>query len=236
MDDEFRAAAKAEVSRLLSRWKTVEISIKQAEQISSEAQIPAINELRYASRQLFNAIVLIDKIDLSQDDKDKINKRITVADQYLYNAEHDIADSITTFYRQVITDVEARFGRNVVISHFPKYMIFREHVKECESLIARSRGDYETRGENYTTIRTNHVPHMIEFHDQMIEAQVSAEEERRRTQKEVIVAQGKLKISYFIMLALAIVASVEPAYFWGVSPESYCSAHKTTPILNILCR
>jgi hypothetical protein len=222
--------------RTLVRWKIVESSIKQAEIISVEAQIPAINELRYASRQLFNAIIHLDDPDLAEGDKEKIKKRIMNADQYLYNAEHDIADSIVTFYRKIIVDIEERFGRNIITTYCPQYPMFREHIRECERLIAETRGNYELRGENYAAIRNNHVPHLLELHDKLIDAQVSAEEERQRTRREILIAHSRIRISYIVIVVLGIIAIMEPVYLWYVTPEAYCLAHKATPILKWLCR
>lgn len=238
MDDEFRAAAREEFSRLLDRWKMVETSIKQAEQISSEAQIPAINELRYASRQLFNAIIHLDRAELSEEDKKKISKRIIVADQYLYNAEHDISDSIVTFYRHVTIDINERYGRNIVTSHFPLYPIFCEHIKDCERLISESRGNYEQRSDNYTKIRTNHVPHLLKLHDNLIEAQVSAEEEKNRTDNAIKLAEGRVTLALGITIfsvPLALLGIALAFYMWLVTPAQYCVHHGKTPILNIIC-
>ena len=91
-EEEFRAKAKADISCLLDKWKTVELWIKRAEQINGSAMIPAINELRYASRQLFNAIHLYDKAPIAIEEREKIKKRIIISEQYLLNSEHDISD------------------------------------------------------------------------------------------------------------------------------------------------
>lgn len=58
MPDAFRNGVRDDLSRLLSHWKAVELWIKRAEQVNKKAVIPAINELRYASRQLFQAVKL----------------------------------------------------------------------------------------------------------------------------------------------------------------------------------
>jgi hypothetical protein len=235
MEEEFRAAAKADLSRLLALWKEIEASIKQAEQISSEAQIPAINELRYASRQVFNAIVYLDNDNLSKDEQENINRRIIVAEQYLHNAEHDISDSIVTFYRQVIADVEERHGRNVITTHFPLFPLFREHIKECERLILETRGNYELRGSNYAQIRTNHIPHLLSLHDELIDAQVSAEEERQRTERAIQIAGAKITgLTIFSVIAgiCAIIAVPLSVYLWMYGKDEVCKAH---PWLTSIC-
>ena len=146
-EEEFRAAAKEDFSRLLTQWARVELWLKRAEQINGEAIIPAINELRYASRQLFNALRLFHPAPLTEQDIRKIERRIIIAEQYLLNAEHDIYDSIVTFYRAVINDIEARFGRNIITSHFITYPLLLQHIRKCEALIADSRYNYENRAK-----------------------------------------------------------------------------------------
>src|ERR1700730_14662984 len=112
MDDDFRRRATDDIARLLAQWRVVEFWIKKAEQINKQALIPAINELRYASRQLFNAIVVMRNEPLTEAQKSIIRRRIIIAEQYLYNAEHDIADAITGFYDELTEDLDHEFGRS----------------------------------------------------------------------------------------------------------------------------
>jgi len=209
MDEEaFRAAAKRDISRLLLQWTHVEQWLKKAEQINGEAIIPAINELRYASRQLFNAINLFDKTPLADNEITKIGRRIIVAEQYLLNAEHDIYDSIVTFYHSVIVDIEERFGRNIITSHFQQYPAFRQHVKDCEVLIADSRGQYDNRAANYNRIRTAYVPAMISLHENLLDAQVSAAEEIGRTNRQIRLAEGRASLSFWLHVVSVPIAVV----------------------------
>jgi len=239
MDDgDFRAAAKEDFSRLLTQWTRIELWLKRAEQINGEAIIPAINELRYASRQLFNALRLFDKDPLAANDIKKIERRITIAEQYLLNSEHDIYDSIVTFYRAVINDIEERFGRNIITSHFDQYPAFRTHVSECEWLISDSRGDYEHRADNYNKIRVDHVPQLLALHESLLDAQVSAAEETERTNRAIIFAEGRASLSFLInvlTIPIAIAGIVLALYMWKVTPEQYCVLHKHTPVMNVIC-
>jgi hypothetical protein len=239
MDDAFRAAARERISRLLDKWRLVEGSIKEAELISSEAQIPAINELRYASRQLFNAILLLDKPNPSADEQETISRRITVAEQYLLNSEHDIADSVVTFFQGVISDVEGRYGRNIITSHFAEFSLFRGHVKKCKELITETRGNYELRAQNYKLIRENHVPHLLKMHDALIDAQVSAEEEKLRTERAIKLAEGRAPLAFYIHLVsipLALAGIALAVFLWYTTPEKYCELYKEVRVLNLICR
>jgi hypothetical protein len=197
-----------------------------------------INELRYASRQLYNAIKIYDKEPLNEAHRSIINKRITIAEQYLFNAEHDISDSIVTFYRAVVSDIEKKYGRNLITSHFPEYPAFRLRIKSCEALIADARENYEKRAQNYNEVRKDHLEQMILLHEKLIDAQVSAAEEHQRTANALRMAEGRASLGFWITIfsvPLAILGIWLAVYLWIVTPERYCVLHKTTPILNLIC-
>jgi hypothetical protein len=237
-EEEFRAKAKADISRLLDNWKTVELWIKRAEQINGSAMIPAINELRYASRQLFNAIHLYDKAPIAIEEREKIKKRIIISEQYLLNSEHDISDAVITYYKTVCIDLENRFGRNIITSHFAEYPLFRRHISDCENLISDSRQHYDNRSENYRHVRDDHILPMIEMHEALIDAEVSAQEETLRTERELKFAEGRASLLFYIAILsfpLAILGIALSVYLWIVTPEKYCIFHKKTPVLDLIC-
>ena len=238
-EEEFRAAAKERFSRLLLQRTRIELWLKRAEQINGEAIIPAINELRYASRQLFNALRLFEPGPLTEQDIYKIDRRITIAEQYLLNSEHDIYDSIITFYRAVINDIGTRYGRNIITSHFISYPLFLDHVIKAEELIADSRYNYENRAVNYKRIRDTHIPEITAMHEGLLDAQVSAQEEINRTTHALTIAQGRANLLSWITiitLPLAILGIVLPIYLWAVTPQRYCELHARTPFLDWICR
>ncbi len=110
MEDTFRACVREDLARLLSHWNTIEFWIKRAEQVNKKAVIPAINELRYASRQLFQAVKLFQNEEFSDGDKSVIRKRIIIAEQYLLNADHDVCDAIVGFFDENIEYLDKRYG------------------------------------------------------------------------------------------------------------------------------
>lgn len=238
-EEEFRVKAKADFARLLEKWQIVELWIKKAEQVNGAALIAAVNELRYASRQLFNAIHLYDNVPLSDVEREEINKHIIVAEQYLLNSEHDISDSVITFYKAVCVDIERRFGRNIITSHFAQYPLFRGHITSCEDLFSDSRQHYDRRSDNYRQVRDDHMIHMIAMHADLVDAEVSAQEEVERTAHSLRLAEGRASLLFYvtvISLPLAILGIVLTIYLWAVTPEKYCNLHKDTPILNWICR
>jgi hypothetical protein len=244
-EEEFRERAKQDFARLLEHWRTVERWIKKAEQINNSALIPAINELRYAGRQLFNALLLFDDQALTPLQIRWIEKRIIIAEQYLFNAEHDISDGIVGFYRSIVQGAEDRFGRNIITSHFPDFPRLREIIHSCDMLIEDARGSYENRTSNYRTIRENHLPTIISLHERFIDAQVSAEEETERTENELRRSEGRANVLWWftiisfpiavVSFPLTVIGLLLTIYVWVVTPEKYCERHSGTSLLNVIC-
>ena len=57
--------------------------------------VAAINESRYAGRMLYGAMVLLSfEKNLDSDKCLKISNKITIAEQYLVNAQHDLIDAV----------------------------------------------------------------------------------------------------------------------------------------------
>lgn len=237
-DEEFRAAVEADFVRLLRHWAIIEYWLKKAEQINGAAIIPAINDLRYASRQFFNAHRTFGNSPLSEEDKKKISRRINVAEQYLFNADHDISDSIVTFYRNITDDIENRFGRSIITSHFPDFPSLLKRLKVCESLIVETRGNYEVRGANYKILREEHLPVIFQLHERLIDSQVSAQEEINRTAAAIKRAEGRASLAWWLHVLsapIALFGIILAIYLWVITPEKYCKYHGATPVLDILC-
>ena len=174
MSDAFRSRASEDLARLLVHWRTIEFWIKRAEQINGEAVIPAINELRYASRQIFQAVKLLGKNTLNPGECHVIEKRLIIAEQYLLNADHDVCDAIISFFAENIKHLDSNYGVSNISVFFVEYPALRRRIKECYDLIANSRGEYDDRKKNYGDIRSNHFVHILEAYQHLIDAEVSA--------------------------------------------------------------
>jgi hypothetical protein len=236
--DEFRQRAMDDIARLLAHWRTIEFWIKKAEQINKQAIIPAINELRYASRQVFNAFRVIGKTDLNDGDKSVINRRLIIAEQYLFNAEHDICDAIVTFYDEVVSDLEREFGRTAITIQFPEFPDLKRRIQESQDLILDARQDYEKRLPNYTTLRTNHFPHFIDSHRRLVEAEVSVREQKSANDRALTIAQAKigfLGVFSIVTGIAALVAVPLSIYLWVFAHDDFCKVHGKNAILGIVC-
>lgn len=219
----FRREKKQEFEELLTYWRDIERWIKIAEQVNKRAVIPAINELRYAARQLYYGIMLFRKHKLSDGEKSSINKRIIIADQYLMNADHDVIDAIVGFYSKTIEVIDNEVGMSQVSTHFPKYHAFREMVFSAEQQISATRHDAAERKKAYRAIREGDLKELISDYKALREAEVQA-----RFARETLLAdladseRGKQRMKLFnvicgIATLIALVFSVTVWWYDGSS-------------------
>jgi hypothetical protein len=231
MTDEFRARASDELARMLDYWKTIELWIKKAEQVNGQAVIPAINELRYASRQLFQAVRLLQKDSLEPHDMSVIERRLTIGHQYLMNADHDVCDAIITFFAENIKHLDHTYGVSEISTFFVEYPFLRERVNSCYALIAGSRGEYNDRQSNYGEIRANHFTHIIGSYQKLVDAEVAAKFKVAQLQDKVTIAQGSRDFLFWFTVATgaATLVSVPLAvYLWLNGPQSFCKRHSSS--------
>ena len=228
MSDEFRSRAMAGIARLLTHWRTVEMWIKRAELVSGNAVIPAINELRYASRQLINAMRIYNKDELSPGERHVIEKRIIIAEQYLLNAEHDICDAIITFYRRIVNDLDQKFGKTRITIIFNEYPLLISRIKDCSDLITRARHEYEDRAAHYKNIRENYLEKILSAYGRLVDAEIAARETLEQQQYEIKKANAtinSLTILSIIASLCAIVAIPLSIYLWMYGKEEVCRSH-----------
>lgn len=219
----FRREAKSEVTGLLVYWREIERWIKIAEQVNKKAVIPAINELRYASRQLYYAINLLTRRSLSAGDISSIRKRIIIADQYLMNADHDVIDSIIGFYSKIVETIDKEVGSSTVSNHFDEYPNFKKRLRAAEKAIADSRHDATERKKTYRKIRDTDLTVMVEQYQALLDAEVQARFAREQLIGEI--AKGKSrekKMAVFnVICGIATLFSTGLAiYLWPDAPSS----------------
>ena len=246
MEDDFRARAKADFVRLLEQYRRVERWIKRAEQVNQKAIIPAMNELRYASRQLYNALNLFDRtVDLTPGQKSSISKRLIITEQYLLNAEHDIWDAIVSYYDKVIRKLDDEFGISSIAILFPGYPMLRAKRTECLALIEEAREFYERRGLIYGQLRTNYFPHFLESHEALLDAEIAAREVKEKLTVELTRERAKTTRLERVNLGLGIFAAVVgvlsligiplSVYLWLWAKEDYCEVHAKDKYLGVVC-
>ena len=141
---------REKINELLVRWNVVQGRLKQAEQISQFAVVPAINELRYAGRILVAALSNVEPN--TENGLPSVDDAIVIASQYLTNAEHDISDALIYFFQEKADDLNHRYGAGSIREIHPQYGDFLQSLAEARRLIVASRADLSVRRENYTTL------------------------------------------------------------------------------------
>lgn len=237
--DDFRLKAKAEFVRLLEQYRQVERWIKRAEQVNQKAIIPAMNELRYASRQLYNALYLFDQTDLTPAQERAIDKRLIIADQYLLNAEHDIWDAIVGYYDRVILKLDTEYGISAIAVVYPGYPALRVLRSESQELITEAREFYERRADIYGRLRTHYFPYFLANHNQLLDAEIAARESQEKLKVELARAHAKAsRLEKFntvlgIIGAIGVVLSI---YLWLWAREDFCEAYNGKNALGAICK
>ena len=236
MTGDFRKEVKQTLKRLLDYWHTIEVWLKKSEQISSAVVIPAINELRYASRQLYNAVRIYGKYRLTPGDRSALSRRLILAEQYLLNADHDIGDAITTFYRTEVEAVRSEFTAPLMRQYFPEFDRFCTLVATCDELILNSRYDYDARAANYRKIRELHVDELKDLYPKLVDAHALARYEKQKLEIELARARDRANIlTWFGATAgvIAIVGTAFSIYAWFEPVAVFCRSHANDAIAQL---
>lgn len=227
MKDNTRKIAKAQLDGLLTHWQIIELWLKKSEHVSKKSAVPAINELRYASRQLFNAVRIYGKHKLTPGDVSALNKRMLIAEQYLFNADHDIFDSLHSFFKDEVELNELVLHESEIRIRFKDYHIYKSHINSISDLITGARSDYFVRKTNYETIRDNHILFLIENRGNYVSAVADAMYDNRNLEQRLKREKLKSKIYGFAALLsviFTIIFSPIGLYAW-LSSEEFCRKH-----------
>ena len=245
MDAEFRKRAEADFARLLVHYRTIEFWIKRAEQINKLAVIPAINELRYAARQLFNAQRIFAKDPLSDGDRVVIKKRLIVAEQYFYNAEHDIWDAIFSHFDILISDLDTEYGTAAIAVIYPEFPLLKQRRDECFELIADARQYYERRSANYARLRGDLFPYFVQALPLLSQAEISARDVRSQLNTELDRSRLRVRRLERVNLGLGIFGAVVgflgligiplSVFLWVWAKDDFCEVYGNRPYVGIVC-
>jgi len=232
MKNRFRRKAKQDLDSLMTYWREIEYWLKRAEIVSKKARIPAINELRYASRQLFNATRIYGKYRLSEGDISVIQKRIYLAEQYLMNADHDICDGILKFFDNECHLAESEVSAQRIHAFFYDYHKFKNIIEESQNLVQESRHNYEKRKEIYLKLREVLIPQLIDYNNAFKDGYAKALHEREQRKIDIKSVNAQMKrdkekiTTWRIISTIATCASAISIplsiYLWFTPPEIVC--------------
>lgn len=169
----FNETEVAKLREIVSYWSDIQAEIKRAEQISRLAVGPSINELRYAGRILVAAFVKaldLNPLPLNEEEEEDINgttllEKITVAEQYLTNADNDISDSLFYFFQKRADDLNSRYGAKAIETRYAKYSSFLKRLDQSRELIIESRRDVRLRKKNYAKLKEIRETLIVDYFD-----------------------------------------------------------------------
>jgi len=188
---------------ICERWNRVEGLLKRAERLRNQAIIPSINELRYAGRNIIDALnILVNKSDQPwQDVFPEFKSFIIEAQVCCRKAEHDIVDAMVFYLHGKMKNMREEFGFANIQRFFPEFVKFTTQMAEINAFITQSREEREKRPEIYQKILVEYLPDLEKWHKEL---EVSHEAMREELPKEKRARQiGKVIMWVSLFLAFA---------------------------------
>lgn len=152
---------KERISALATQWDHIEKRLKEAENVRREVVHAAVNELRYAGRALVDVWHL--PIDTQSDEEAaRLDEKITVAEQYLMNSNHDITDGVCFVLHSKVQDLLEFVPRRKIRKEFPDLDNFLQKLDEANDIVTESRETRKDRKEKYEYLEKTYVPYLLE--------------------------------------------------------------------------
>lgn len=151
----------SKIKSTFDEWNKTQAYLKKVELITEAAPIAAINELRYAGRVFASAALMArdlpDVFELQSNISGKgktFLESITITNQYINNANHDVSDTLVYFYNAALNSLSERYGRTSLEKKFPSITEAYSRVEEAKTLIVESRGNISIREKNYRRVKS----------------------------------------------------------------------------------
>ena len=154
---------EGKLSALSDRWKELEERIKAAEQITGAVCIPAINELRYSGRRFFEAWRLAAAGNHDAGKREALDAHFLMAEQYFNNADHDLVDSLISFYDERRRQFLDKYGISKASAIYARFVVWLDLISDAQDTIRKSRSERENRLSHYSKI-TNEILPLLETH------------------------------------------------------------------------
>ena len=183
---------RLELAEAAQHWNYIEKRLKEAEQISLDVVTPAINELRYAGRQIVDALAIFTANPPSGSvEWENCENHITVARQYLVNADHDITDAVGLWLNVRLTRAIEDFGFKFLEKHIPQFEEKDMKLRELQGIIATSREQRQFRSTEYRRAAVELIPDLLKMFNQITMAE------------EIAIARDR-KMKYFNITCLIV--------------------------------
>jgi hypothetical protein len=147
--------------KLAAEWNISEEYLKISEQISSEAVIPGINELRYAGRKVLEAQ------SLESSDPARAMRLLNDAVHDCYRARHDCIDVAVSLINRHVDLMTKRLTYTKMATALPDLGDLIAALSAAQTKIAGSRSRRSAREEIYQDIKDIDLPSIREKYDKL---------------------------------------------------------------------
>jgi hypothetical protein len=184
-------------------WDLAEEVIKLAEQVTSHAVIPSIQELRYAGRRLIDALHGY----AAGEPDERVRALLEDARFSCHRARHDAIDAAISTMGIDSESIARQMGYDVVHNSYPDYVNYLKRLDEVRRAIVVSRGRRSDRDEIYAAITAGDFPGLVQDYKDLRRSEVTM---------RIIVGRKRLGIGLSIVagVALALPGYFMSWYFW----------------------
>lgn len=157
-----------QLEKLLIHWEEVEQSMKRAELLQGHIIMPALNELRYAGRDIILAV--------SQNRKTHNNSvyenAIICADRHLSNAEECAIEATVLYVSSRINEFNLRFGRQAIINNYSFYPELLHTMRICQENVIESSRHSADKKFLYNKMKSDDLPRLLAQFDKLVDADI----------------------------------------------------------------
>lgn len=212
VDEELRAA----LDEIEAQWNAAEEYVKKVERLRRGLVVgAAINELRYAGRRLVEAYAAAKEAANNPKRRQDAFDLLREVRHFCLRAQHDAIDGAVTYIDQALFKFETEFGADLLNAQFPNYMSMKAGLRDISQIMARSRGDRDSREALYGEIRDGLVPTLIDQHYEIETSKgvlIAAYERRVATEKKDT-GRFWLMVAIAVVTAIAAIAALKPILF-----------------------
>jgi len=166
----------ARLADLAATWNRVEKRAKAAEQFRGEAIIPAINEMRYAGRRVVDALAAINDRD-NAERHPEIDEHLTVARNYLTNADHDITDAVCFVVLKRVSATIEQHGMLRIKAQCPEFENLYPVVRIAMETVQGTREDRIKRAAQYKALAEDYQPKLEDLCKRLVDNRALALED-----------------------------------------------------------
>jgi hypothetical protein len=113
-----------------------------------------------------------EETDITDDDRIEFDTHIRLAEQYFINADHDLSDSIITFFSERRLLWLEKYGLQKAIGIYPFLHDWVARLEESRAIVRSSREDRTARIDGYKKIVSEIIPDLMTRYREIINSEV----------------------------------------------------------------